>query len=88
MKGGRGIDSTNIKPFAPIHYKIQKGGKRLRKTMKLFHKTLPKMKFSHLRKTHATNQKAKQNVHNIPNYQTTKKNQEKENKWTKFVHLR
>ena len=51
MKGGRGIDSTNIKPFAPIHYKIQKGGKRLRKTMKLFHKTLPKMKFSHLRKT-------------------------------------
>ena len=51
MKGGRGIDSTNIKPFVPIHYKIQKGGKRLRKTMKLFHKTLPKMKFSHLRKT-------------------------------------
>lgn len=47
MKGG----ATNIKSIMPIHYKIQKGGKRLKKTMKLFHKTLPKMKFSHLRKT-------------------------------------
>jgi hypothetical protein len=47
MKGG----ATNIKSIMPIHYKIQKGGNRLKKTMKLFHKTLPKMKFSHLRKT-------------------------------------
>jgi hypothetical protein len=55
MKGGSDSDSnsssTNINSIVPIHYKIQKGGKRLRKTMKLFHKTLPKMKFSHLRKT-------------------------------------
>ena len=51
MKGGNDISSINIKSIVPIHYKIQKGGKRLKKTMKLFHKTLPKMKFSHLRKT-------------------------------------
>ena len=49
LKGGFG--STRIKSVLPIHYKIQNGGKRLKKTMKLFHNTLPKMKFSHLRKT-------------------------------------
>jgi len=49
LKGGFG--STMIKSVLPIHYKIQNGGKRLKKTMKLFHNTLPKMKFSHLRKT-------------------------------------
>jgi len=49
LKGGFG--PTNIKSVLPIHYKIQKGGKRLKKTMKLFHNTLPKMKFSHLYKT-------------------------------------
>ena len=48
---GNGIGPTNIKSVLPIHYKIQKGGKRLKKTMKLFHNTLPKMKFSHLYKT-------------------------------------
>ena len=54
LKGGGnglGLGSTKIKSVLPIHYKIQKGGKRLKKTMKLFHNTLPKMKFSHLRKT-------------------------------------
>ena len=29
-----------------INYKIHRGGNRLRKTMKLFHNTLPKMKFT------------------------------------------
>ena len=48
---GIGNSPTNIKSVLPIHYKIQKGGKRLKKTMKLFHNTLPKMKFSHLYKT-------------------------------------
>ena len=54
---GYGLGSTNIKSVLPIHYKIQKGGKRLKKTMKLFHNTLPKMKFSHLRKTSRANKK-------------------------------
>ena len=49
--GSSVVDGANIKSIIPIHYKIQNGGKRLKKTMKLFHKTLPKMKFSHLRKT-------------------------------------
>ena len=54
---GNGLGSTNIKSVLPIHYKIQKGGRRLKKTMKLFHNTLPKMKFSHLRKTSRANKK-------------------------------
>lgn len=55
LKGGFG--STRIKSVLPIHYKIQNGGKRLKKTMKLFHNTLPKMKFSHLRKTSRSRKK-------------------------------
>ena len=51
LGNGIGNSPTNIKSVLPIHYKIQKGGKRLKKTMKLFHNTLPKMKFSHLYKT-------------------------------------
>jgi hypothetical protein len=55
LKGGSNIEASNsnsnINSIMPIHYKIQKGGNRLKKTMKLFHKTLPKMKYSHLHKT-------------------------------------
>ena len=54
---GNALGSTKIKSVLPIHYKIQKGGKRLKKTMKLFHNTLPKMKFSHLRKTSRVSKK-------------------------------
>ena len=54
---GNALGSTKIKSVLPIHYKIQKGGKRLKKTMKLFHNTLPKMKFSHLRKTSRASKK-------------------------------
>ena len=57
LGNGLGLGSTKIKSVLPIHYKIQKGGKRLKKTMKLFHNTLPKMKFSHLRKTSRANKK-------------------------------
>lgn len=48
MKGG----SYNIKP---VHYKIQNGGKRLRKTMKMFHSTLPKLRFTSSNKPHKGN---------------------------------
>ena len=79
LKGGFG--PTNIKSVLPIHYKIQKGGKRLKKTMKLFHNTLPKMKFSHLYKTSRVKKKDKQNALIIPSYQIERKKREKETKF-------
>ena len=45
MKGGK----YNMKP---VHSKIQNGGKRLRKTMKMFHTTLPKLTFTSANKPH------------------------------------
>ena len=78
---GNGIGPTNIKSVLPIHYKIQKGGKRLKKTMKLFHNTLPKMKFSHLYKTSRVKKKDKQNALIIPSYQVERKRRGKETKF-------
>jgi hypothetical protein len=48
MKGGK----YNMKP---VHSKIQNGGKRLRKTMKMFHTTLPKLSFTSSNKPHKSN---------------------------------
>jgi hypothetical protein len=45
MTGGK----YNMKP---VHSKIQNGGKRLRKTMKMFHTTLPKLTFTSANKPH------------------------------------
>ena len=52
MKGGK----YNIKL---VHSKIQNGGKRLRKTMKMFHTTLPKLTFTSTNKQHKSNSSRK-----------------------------
>ena len=52
MKGGK----YNIKL---AHSKIQNGGKRLRKTMKMFHTTLPKLSFTSSNKPHKSNSSRK-----------------------------
>ena len=49
MKGGVFIPNKNIKN------KILKGGNRLKKTMKLFHKTLPRVKYSYKNNDHKDN---------------------------------
>lgn len=49
MKGGK---KYNMKS---VHSKIQNGGKRLRKTMKLFHTALPKLRFTSSNKPHKGN---------------------------------
>ena len=54
MKGG----SYNKKH---IHYKIQRGGTRLRTTMKIFHHTLPKLPFVSSNKPHKSNRTRKTN---------------------------
>lgn len=77
LKGGFG--PTNIKSVLPIHYKIQKGGKRLKKTMKLFHNTLPKMKFSHLYKTSRVKKKGQTKRAHYSNLSNRKKKTRKRN---------
>jgi Mg2+ and Co2+ transporter CorA len=61
-----------------IHHKIQSGGKRLNRTLKLFHNTLPKLKFSHASKTHKMNMKMNTNKHK---FSKTKKSQHTGGKW-------
>ena len=59
MKGGK----DRFIPNKNIGNKIIKGGKRLHKTMKLFHKTVPRIKFTHRNKIykHHKNRKSRRN---------------------------
>ena len=59
MKGGK----NRFIPNKNIGRKIIKGGKRLHKTMKLFHKTLPRIKFTHRNKIykHHKHRKSRRN---------------------------
>jgi flagellar biosynthesis chaperone FliJ len=58
QRGGDNYKSTRTST-RPINYKIQKGGDRLNKTIKLFRKTLPTLKFSYANKTPKRNKRAK-----------------------------
>ena len=67
MKGGIFIPDKNI------NNKILKGGNRLKKTMKLFHKTLPRVKYSYKNIFHKNNNFHKRNKTNKKKRNITRK---------------
>ena len=67
MKGGVFIPDKNI------NNKILKGGNRLKKTMKLFHKTLPRVKYSYKNIFHKNNNFHKRNKTNKKKRNITRK---------------